>query len=271
MKGAFVSWSDSETIDRSAPHLRPARRSPVAESPSSAAEALRCSRASGTTSSRTTSIPRSVASMSGRCPTPAQAHRPRRSDRTGARGDRAGDAVRSTIRIAAFIPPMLVYGSEYGWVLRFGRRHLPHPRRNTGSDAEAKGVRVGDALLAVSGVPLLARISGSFGTPSTPSNRAPDFGSAQSWRCSARARHRVKADRAPADRRSQQRFRFVGTPFARGRTPGKAARHGPRWWRDRVVVSRPYQWSLHLVDRRPHEAGERARGCRPRISNPVAR
>jgi carboxyl-terminal processing protease len=57
----------------------------------------------------------------------------------------------------AFIPPALVYRAEYGWDMRFVGDTCRILRVVPGSDAEAKGMHVGDALLAVNGVPLTRR------------------------------------------------------------------------------------------------------------------
>jgi C-terminal processing protease CtpA/Prc len=57
----------------------------------------------------------------------------------------------------AFIPPGLVYRAEYGWDMRFVGDTCRILRVTPGSDAEAKGMHVGDALLAVNGVPLTRR------------------------------------------------------------------------------------------------------------------
>jgi len=57
----------------------------------------------------------------------------------------------------AFIPPLLTYSAEYGWEMRFVGDTCRILRVVPGSDAEAKGMRVGDALLAVGGIPLTRR------------------------------------------------------------------------------------------------------------------
>ena len=57
----------------------------------------------------------------------------------------------------AFIPPGLVYRAEYGWDMRFVGDTCRILRVRSGSDAEAKGMRAGDALLAVGGIPLTRR------------------------------------------------------------------------------------------------------------------
>jgi C-terminal processing protease CtpA/Prc len=57
----------------------------------------------------------------------------------------------------AFIPPGLVYRAEYGWDMRFVGDTCRILRVVAGSDAEAKGMHVGDALLAVGGIPLTRR------------------------------------------------------------------------------------------------------------------
>lgn len=54
----------------------------------------------------------------------------------------------------AFIPPRLVYGAEYGWDMRFVGDTCRILSVRPGSDAEAKGMHSGDALLTVGGVPL---------------------------------------------------------------------------------------------------------------------
>lgn len=53
-----------------------------------------------------------------------------------------------------FIPPRLVYGAEYGFDMRFVGDTCRILYVNSGSDAEAMGLHVGDALLAVGGVAL---------------------------------------------------------------------------------------------------------------------
>ena len=58
----------------------------------------------------------------------------------------------------AFIPPSLVYRAEYGWDMRFVGDTCRILRVIPGSDAEAKGMHVGDALVAVTGVPLTRQI-----------------------------------------------------------------------------------------------------------------
>jgi carboxyl-terminal processing protease len=57
----------------------------------------------------------------------------------------------------AFIPPKLVYAAEYGWDMRFVGDTCRILSVKPGSDADAKGMRAGDALLAVSGIPLTRR------------------------------------------------------------------------------------------------------------------
>jgi carboxyl-terminal processing protease len=57
----------------------------------------------------------------------------------------------------AFIPPRLTYGAEYGFDTRFVGDTCRILSIKPGSDAEAKGVRIGDALLAVGGVTLTRR------------------------------------------------------------------------------------------------------------------
>lgn len=54
----------------------------------------------------------------------------------------------------AFIPPRLVYGAEYGFDMRFVGDTCRILSIKPGSDGEAKGVRIGDALVAVGGVAL---------------------------------------------------------------------------------------------------------------------
>lgn len=54
----------------------------------------------------------------------------------------------------AFVPPRLIYGAEYGFDMRFVGDTCRILSVKTGSDAEAKGMRIGDALLAVGGVAL---------------------------------------------------------------------------------------------------------------------
>ena len=54
----------------------------------------------------------------------------------------------------AFIPPRLTYGAEYGFDMRFVGDTCRIVSVKPGSDAEAKGMRIGDALLAVGGVAL---------------------------------------------------------------------------------------------------------------------
>lgn len=54
----------------------------------------------------------------------------------------------------AFIPPRLTYGAEYGFDMRFVGDTCRIVSVKPGSDAEAKGLRIGDALLAVGGVAL---------------------------------------------------------------------------------------------------------------------
>ncbi|MDQ6768633.1 MAG: S41 family peptidase [Gemmatimonadota bacterium] len=57
----------------------------------------------------------------------------------------------------AFIPPSLVYRAEYGWDMRFVGDTCRILSVRPGSDAEAKGMHAGDALLAVGGIPLTRR------------------------------------------------------------------------------------------------------------------
>ena len=54
----------------------------------------------------------------------------------------------------AFIPPRLVYGAEYGFDMRFVGDTCRILSVKPGSDAEAKGLHIGDALVAVGGVGL---------------------------------------------------------------------------------------------------------------------
>ncbi len=69
-----------------------------------------------------------------------------------------GAIARATLELkdshTAFIPPRLVYGAEYGWDMRFVGDTCRILSVKPGSDAESKGMHVGDALLAVGGVPL---------------------------------------------------------------------------------------------------------------------
>ena len=51
----------------------------------------------------------------------------------------------------AFVPPRLTYGAEYGFDMRFVGDTCRIVNVKPGSDAEAKGMRMGDALLAVGG------------------------------------------------------------------------------------------------------------------------
>jgi C-terminal processing protease CtpA/Prc len=53
-----------------------------------------------------------------------------------------------------FVPPRLVYGAEYGFDMRFVGDTCRILGVKPGGDAEARGLRVGDALFAVGGVPL---------------------------------------------------------------------------------------------------------------------
>jgi C-terminal processing protease CtpA/Prc len=57
----------------------------------------------------------------------------------------------------AFLPPRLTYAAEYGWEMRFVGDTCRILGVIPGSDAEAKGMHVGDALLAVGGIPLTRR------------------------------------------------------------------------------------------------------------------
>ena len=57
----------------------------------------------------------------------------------------------------AFIPPRLTYSAEYGWDMRFVGDTSRVLRVTPGSDAEAKGMHPGDAVLAVGGIPLTRR------------------------------------------------------------------------------------------------------------------
>ena len=54
----------------------------------------------------------------------------------------------------AFVPPRLTYGAEYGFDMRFVGDTCRIVSVKPGSDAEAKGMRIGDALLAVGGIAL---------------------------------------------------------------------------------------------------------------------
>ena len=57
----------------------------------------------------------------------------------------------------AFIPPRLTYSADYGWDMRFVGDTSRVLRVTARSDAEAKGMRAGDAVLAVGGIPLTRR------------------------------------------------------------------------------------------------------------------
>jgi C-terminal processing protease CtpA/Prc len=54
----------------------------------------------------------------------------------------------------AFVPPRLTYGAEYGFDMRFVGDTCRIVSVKPGSDAEAKGMRIGDALIAVGGIAL---------------------------------------------------------------------------------------------------------------------
>lgn len=86
-------------------------------------------------------------------------------DTAGARLDRAtelsqliGAIAQATLEFndshTGFLPPGLVYRADYGWRLRFIGDTCRILRVKEGSDAEAKGVRVGDAVLAIEGYQL---------------------------------------------------------------------------------------------------------------------
>ena len=53
-----------------------------------------------------------------------------------------------------FIPPGLVYKADYGWEVRFVGDTCRVREVVPGSDADAKGLHVGDAVLTVQGIPL---------------------------------------------------------------------------------------------------------------------
>ncbi|MDB4870625.1 MAG: peptidase, partial [Gemmatimonadales bacterium] len=57
----------------------------------------------------------------------------------------------------AFIPPRLTNSADYGWDMRFVGDTSRVLRVTPGSDASAKGMRAGDAVLAVGGIPLTRR------------------------------------------------------------------------------------------------------------------
>jgi C-terminal processing protease CtpA/Prc len=57
----------------------------------------------------------------------------------------------------AFIPPRLTFSADYGWDMRFVGDTCRVLRVTPGSDAEAKGMNAGDAVLAVGGIPLTRR------------------------------------------------------------------------------------------------------------------
>jgi hypothetical protein len=57
----------------------------------------------------------------------------------------------------AFIPPRLTYSADYGWEMRFVGDTCRALRVTPGSDAEAKGMHAGDAVLAVGGIVLTRR------------------------------------------------------------------------------------------------------------------
>lgn len=53
-----------------------------------------------------------------------------------------------------FVPPGLVYRAEYGWELRFVGDTCRLVRVEPGSDADAKGLRMGDVVSTVQGIPV---------------------------------------------------------------------------------------------------------------------
>ena len=86
-------------------------------------------------------------------------------DTAGARLDRAtalsqliGAIAQATLAFndshTGFLPPGLVYRAEYGWRLRFIGDTCRILRVKEGSDAEAKGVHPGDAVLTIEGYQL---------------------------------------------------------------------------------------------------------------------
>ena len=89
-------------------------------------------------------------------------------DTAHARIDRAerleqvlGAVAQATLQLndshTAFIPPLLTYAAEYGWQMRFVGDTCRILGVIPGSDADAKGMHVGDALLSVGGIPLTRR------------------------------------------------------------------------------------------------------------------
>jgi len=83
-------------------------------------------------------------------------------DTAGARVDRStalsqliGAIAQATLELndshTGFLPPGLVYRADYGWQLRFVGDTCRFFQLDKGSDAEAKGVHVGDALLGIEG------------------------------------------------------------------------------------------------------------------------
>lgn len=78
-----------------------------------------------------------------------------RIDRSVALGQLIGAIAQAALEFkdshTGFLPPGLVYRADYGWQLRFVGDTCRIFRVKEGSDAEAKGVRAGDAVLSIAG------------------------------------------------------------------------------------------------------------------------
>jgi carboxyl-terminal processing protease len=78
-----------------------------------------------------------------------------RIDRSASLGQLIGAIAQAALEFndshTGFLPPGLVYRADYGWQLRFVGDTCRIFRVKEGSDAEAKGVHAGDALLAIEG------------------------------------------------------------------------------------------------------------------------
>jgi C-terminal processing protease CtpA/Prc len=81
-----------------------------------------------------------------------------RIDRATALGQLIGAIAQAALELndshTAFVPPGMVYRADYGWQVRFVGDTCRILQVKEGSDAEAKGVHSGDALLSLEGYPV---------------------------------------------------------------------------------------------------------------------